>query len=316
MASRFLIIFLFLATAAGAQTTIVHFDFNSSVLTRETREVLNDLIASRNIRSLGIFGHTDQMGSDPYNEWLSLKRARAVKDYLVSRGVKENMIGVVRGFGAERLISNQDDSLSRQLNRRVVLMNNYTVLASDSAVAARQSTLTAEPSRTTADSITKTNAPGPTPGLDIVKRPEPVVKQQRNEKLIEDIKDKNTRAGENIVLKNINFLPGSHQFLEGAYSSLNDLLETMQKVPTLEVEIQGHVCCQDGETDALDNATGELALSVNRARAVHDYLVEKGIQKSRLSYKGLAHQFPLINPEVTEADRVANRRVEIKIIKK
>lgn len=320
MLARFLfILFLFTTSITNAQTTIVHFDFNKADLTNETRETLNHLLTSRNIKSLGVFGHTDQVGTEDYNLWLSIERARRVRDYLLSKGLDVSKIGIVRGYGTERLISNGTDEMSRQLNRRVVLMNGYKGLDDDSLISIRHLAMTdpringstnqlAEP----AVPVQKTTAAQPS---NIAKN-QPVVKQQKNEKLVEDIKDKNTKAGENIVLKNINFYSGSHEFLPAAGRALEDLTDAMQKIPTLEIEIQGHVCCQDDKTDAMDNATGELSLSVNRAKAVFDYLIQKGINKSRISYKGLAHQYPLILTEMTEENRITNRRVEIKIIRK
>lgn len=308
------------STLSSAQNAIVHFPFNSFELTVEARDNLQKLVRSGKVNSLAIFGHTDLSGSFAYNEWLSLVRARAVQDYLFSKGVKPAQISVLRGFGATRPISNLADSFSMQLNRRVVLMNGYKPSRIDEEVAARQANITQRPERlapTVATSIIAQEAvPAVVSPAAVAPKEPPIVKQQKSEKLIEDIRDKNTKAGENIVLKNINFLPGSHAFLSTAYPALADLLETMQKIKTLEVEIQGHVCCQDGATDALDNATGEMTLSVTRAKAVYDYLVQNGIEPSRLSYKGLAHQFPLIAVEITEDDRIANRRVEIKLIKK
>jgi outer membrane protein OmpA-like peptidoglycan-associated protein len=123
-------------------------------------------------------------------------------------------------------------------------------------------------------------------------------------------------VGEHIILKNIYFSGGRHSFLAKSYSALDDLLETMKKIPTLVVEIQGHVCCHEGDGDEIDFDSGLPVLSVTRAKAVHDFLIENEIDKKRISYKGLAHKFPLIKIEKSEEDAEANRRVEIKIIKK
>jgi outer membrane protein OmpA-like peptidoglycan-associated protein len=53
---------------------------------------------------------------------------------------------------------------------------------------------------------------------------------------------------------------------------------------------------------------------VARAKAVYDFLVSKGIAAERLSYKGFGFTRPKIFPEETEADRVQNRRVEIRVV--
>lgn len=313
IALYFLLLF---STFAKAQTTVVQFEFNRISLTPETRMALDRLAAGKKIGSIGIFGHTDQMGSELYNEWLSVQRALEVQKYLLNKGVKPNDISLVMGFGASQLISSSNDEMARQLNRRVVLSNGYLPTTLEKEKAERQAALP-NPGEDIVLANGEIAVPDQKPTLPAkVKREMPVVKQQQNEKLIEDIKDSRTKAGENIVLKNINFYEGSHAFLPSAADALQDLLETLQKIPTLEIEIQGHVCCQDGESDALDNATGEPFLSINRAKAVYEFLVGKGINKKRLSYIGLAHQYPLVALELSEADKVTNRRVEIKIEKK
>jgi flagellar motor protein MotB len=55
---------------------------------------------------------------------------------------------------------------------------------------------------------------------------------------------------------------------------------------------------------------------VNRAKFVYDYLIENGIEKERLSYKGYAHTRPKILVENTPEEEQINRRVEIKITEK
>jgi len=91
----------------------------------------------------------------------------------------------------------------------------------------------------------------------------------------------------------------------------------MEDNPKLEIKIQGHICCNyPVEDDGFDYDNGDTHLSVNRAKAVYDYLVAHGIDPNRMSYEGLGGKFHLVNPEKTEADMTKNRRVEIKIIKK
>jgi outer membrane protein OmpA-like peptidoglycan-associated protein len=119
-----------------------------------------------------------------------------------------------------------------------------------------------------------------------------------------------------LVLENINFEHGTHIMLKQSYPSLQMLVNTLQENPTLKIEIQGHVCCSaptDG--DALDDLTHTYDLSLRRARVIYEYLINQGIQPERLSYIGLGPKFPLVK-ELTEQDRVKNRRVEIKILQK
>jgi len=69
-------------------------DINS--LTDKARSQLDELVAklrgATKINSVGLIGYTDRIGSKAYNDDLSLKRANAVRDYLVSHGVASNLI--------------------------------------------------------------------------------------------------------------------------------------------------------------------------------------------------------------------------------
>jgi outer membrane protein OmpA-like peptidoglycan-associated protein len=186
------------------------------------------------------------------------------------------------------------DAVSRQSNRRVVIITSYEVSTADSVIM--EQPVAGNPVK---------------PGSPANNSRKPV-----KENLITEITDTSTRAGDNIILKNINFYGGRHDFLPQAYTPLDELLQVMQQIPTLQIEIQGHICCTDGEQDGLDLDTGEPFLSFNRARAVYDYLVEKGIDKKRMTYRGFGHKFPIIEFERSEDERTTNRRVEIKIIKK
>ncbi|MFM7728358.1 MAG: OmpA family protein, partial [Flavobacteriales bacterium] len=118
--------------------------------------------------------------------------------------------------------------------------------------------------------------------------------------------------GEEYIAEGLNFYPGSHHTLPEAKPMLKKLLQTMLERPTLAVEVQGHVCCASKPNeDGLDDETGDFKLSWNRAQFVHDYLIENGIDKSRVSFRGLAMTHPLCYPEKTIQDQITNRRVEI-----
>jgi outer membrane protein OmpA-like peptidoglycan-associated protein len=62
--------------------------------------------------------------------------------------------------------------------------------------------------------------------------------------------------------------------------------------------------------------TNEKVLSLNRAKAIFEYLVSNGISAGRMTYKGFGSQNRLINPERSESDASINRRVEFKITKR
>lgn len=280
--------------SAGAQKeTTVYFDFDQFELTENAKSTLGSFLANRKIASIDIFGHCDQLGSKQYNYRLSEKRANAVREYLIAKGF--NAVNIqVRGFGEDQPIINKLDEISRRANRRVTIISTYATASADTAVIHKA-------------------APSDTPA---VITPTPQVKVQRKEKLLDEIKDTSTKTGQNIILKNINFYGGSHRFLPSSYDALEELLDAMQKIPTLVIEIQGHICCREDEGDGMDNDTGEPILSYNRARAVYYFLARNGIDQRRMTYKGYGHKYPIYDIEFNEEERTANRRVEIKILRK
>jgi outer membrane protein OmpA-like peptidoglycan-associated protein len=138
-----------------------------------------------------------------------------------------------------------------------------------------------------------------------------------NSSLKEKIADSSTVAGTNIILKNINFYGGMHQFLPESQPRLQELLDAMKSFPKLVIRIEGHICCHNGPGDGRDIETGIENLSEARAKAIRDYLVSSGIEPARVTYKGFGHSAPIYPyPEKTEEEMTENRRVEIKIVKK
>ncbi len=139
----------------------------------------------------------------------------------------------------------------------------------------------------------------------------------KGQSLTEKLADSTVTAGSNIVLRNINFVGGMRHFLPESMPMLEELLDAMITHPNLVIEVQGHICCQPDEREGLNLETANYTLSADRARAVREYLVLKGIAQHRVSSKGFGHSLPLYPyPERSEAERIANRRVEIKIIRK
>jgi OOP family OmpA-OmpF porin len=101
----------------------VNFLYNSYDLTREAREIL-DRVANRisqhpDLR-LEVAGHTDATGDPSYNQYLSLRRAEAVRDYLVAQGVNPKHIGAA-GYGGQRPIADNATIEGLRMNRRVEL---------------------------------------------------------------------------------------------------------------------------------------------------------------------------------------------------
>jgi len=99
----------------------VLFDFDKSVLKPEGKAKLDDLankVKSINLEVVIAIGHTDSIGSDAYNQRLSVRRAESVKAYLVSRGVEPNRI-YTEGKGEKQPVASNKTKEGRQKNRRV-----------------------------------------------------------------------------------------------------------------------------------------------------------------------------------------------------
>lgn len=147
-------------------------------------------------------------------------------------------------------------------------------------------------------------------------KPAPPVKKQVTEtkKTIDITK---LQKNQTIALDNIFFQPGSHKILDQSTTVLVNLYLTMKDNPTLKINIEGHICCLQNTThDGYDYDAQEWRLSENRAKAIYDYLVTKGINKDRMRYEGFGLHKPLKWPERSVADENMNRRVEIRILEK
>lgn len=99
-------------------------------------------------------------------------------------------------------------------------------------------------------------------------------------------------------INRVNFKPGVTQQLDG-------MIGVMNEFPTSEFDINGY-------TDNTGTAAYNLMLSEKRANAVKDYLVENGVEASRLSAKGYGEENP-VESNRTRAGRAKNRRVEVKV---
>jgi len=97
------------------------FDFDKSVLKPEGKAKLDDLIGKIkdiNLEVIIAVGHTDSVGSDAYNQKLSVRRSEAVKAYLVSKGIEKNRV-YTEGKGEKQPVADNKTAEGRAKNRRV-----------------------------------------------------------------------------------------------------------------------------------------------------------------------------------------------------
>ncbi|MFM9984503.1 MAG: OmpA family protein, partial [Flavobacteriales bacterium] len=114
------------------------------------------------------------------------------------------------------------------------------------------------------------------------------------------------RAGAIIPLNNVFFETNKYDLLPQSKAELDRLVSLLAANPTRKVEIGGH-------TDNVGNDQANQLLSENRANAVVQYLISKGIAADKLISKGHGETSPVDTNE-TDAGRAKNRRTELKII--
>lgn len=102
----------------------LEFDFDRDTLTKGSKKEMEKIISTLfelNIKSLIIEGHTDSMGSDDYNQNLSERRAKTIKNILLDNlDIRDNQITAI-GFGEARPIATNKTESGRARNRRVDL---------------------------------------------------------------------------------------------------------------------------------------------------------------------------------------------------
>jgi len=97
------------------------FDFDKAVLKPEGKAKLDDLVGKIKPITLEVViavGHTDWIGSEAYNQKLSLRRAEAVKAYMVSKGIEANRV-YTEGKGEKQPVADNRTAEGRAKNRRV-----------------------------------------------------------------------------------------------------------------------------------------------------------------------------------------------------
>ncbi|MFZ3127085.1 MAG: OmpA family protein [Rhodoferax sp.] len=97
------------------------FDFDKAVLKPEGKAKLDDLVGKVkgiNLEVIIAVGHTDSVGTDAYNQKLSIRRSEAVKAYLVSKGIEKNRV-YTEGKGEKQPVADNKTKEGRGKNRRV-----------------------------------------------------------------------------------------------------------------------------------------------------------------------------------------------------
>ncbi|MCU0431469.1 MAG: OmpA family protein [Cytophagaceae bacterium] len=105
-----------------------------------------------------------------------------------------------------------------------------------------------------------------------------------------------------VTMNTVYFKQSTAELMPQSTSELNGIVEIMNKNPKMKIEIRGH-------TDNIGNPKDNYLLSLDRANAVKTFLIQQGIDASRITTKGFGGTMP-VNSNKTEEDRLQNRRVE------
>jgi outer membrane protein OmpA-like peptidoglycan-associated protein len=234
------------------------------------------MIKSAKIDSITIQGHCDSIGSTDYNQALSEARTNTVRAFLLQNGVKKVDIKIWEGLGEVKPIASNDNDADRSKNRRVEVYLNA---------------IPAEIMQAHLQHIAK----------KVVK---PI-----------ELKKAKFTKGEKLYLPNLTFEGNRHVLTPDGETAFLELLATLKKNESKKIMIVGHICCtMGGQTEAIDLDLGTPDLSKQRAKEIYDKLVENGIDKKRMQFKGAGSLEKIYPYESNLQEQQANRRVEIIII--
>lgn len=285
----FLLIALISAVPSSGQTisSSLYFETNRSILSSEQQAKLVTFLKSLDtvqVTRLSITAYCDDRGSDVYNKNLSLKRAAFLK-----QAINSGLPGIpaeTDGKGEVALAGKVDTDTERAINRRAEISVAYVPKPQTAAPKAAEKARVAEEKKAPASLPATTASP-----------------TAKKELVITD----DQKVGDKITLENILFAGGRHILLPESFESLESLKNLLLEKKKYHIMILGHICCITSGEDGMDFDTGIKNLSVARAKAVYNYLVQNGVSPNRLSYKGMRANYP-----TGKSDR-EDRRVEIEI---
>ena len=271
--------FFYIITLSAQDKLVLFFDFNQDIINEKSQQdFCKWLEHSKDKEILKIQGFCDSIDSNSYNKELSFRRANNVLALLEFNKVHLSEKLELYGLGEDfEQLKNQSD------NRKVLVYYQDKISINK-----------------------KTDNENLVFEKDQVKEV-PVNETKNNISLIEKVN--NAKIGDLIKLENLNFYFNSERIITESEPILSDLLQVLKMNPQLKIYVYGHICCNNNPND--------VKLSYRRSKFVFDYLIRNGIATSRLGHRGFGSSRPIYAlPEKNEAERIANRRVEILVVKK
>ncbi|MBO6515620.1 MAG: OmpA family protein [Bacteroidia bacterium] len=325
------------------KTVSIYFPSNGDQLNAEAKSQIRKTFLDLNeylVKQVYVEGHTDSDASMAYNVSLATRRADNTKDFLLSQGIKSDRI-FLESFGEMKPISG-----NKAQNRRVQITIVYEIKAFDENILVKQGD-----ARIIQVSTFHANTRKPLPCSYVVEKRKRNRFANTNAKAVcyfdrskygdlditfskhgflnesVSIHEKDVRnTGDTLQVKvylkpvevvqklrfdHIYFYTDTDNFKPESKPELEKMLTMLKEFPSLYVEIQGHMNFSETRQANVFQRIYNHDLSHKRARAVYDFLVSRGIDKKRLTYKGLSN-FRMIFPNPKTAEEAdQNKRVEV-----
>ncbi len=311
----------------------IYFDFGRHELRPEADSVLKTVAANFQKYSnalVQITAHTDSIGTGKNNQALSERRAETASYALVEQGIPSTSIRVATYGEGKPGAANRTEE-GRQRNRRVTLAiviplsmtklegkvtdpKSGEGLEADVVVRSKDFL---DSTRSNTEGYWHVNVPeGVVVGVDVFAEgyffESEMLKVLPGKPILVQTEMKRAEKGEKAEIKNLYYVGDQAVLLENSKPELPKVLRFVQLNPSLNIEIAGHVNYPNRPPTGKES--WEFKLSEARAKMVYDYLLENGIPKSRVSWKGYGN-WEMVLPKATlESDQAKNRRVEIRVL--
>jgi outer membrane protein OmpA-like peptidoglycan-associated protein len=278
MKNNFLILILLPFICFSQKKVEVFFDFNKDIPNAISQQRFMQWIKdNKGVEVLEIQGFCDSIDDNNYNNDLANRRIKTVSSLL-----KANQIAFKKNVTFTPFGKNFKQSKNQEQNRKVVVFYEAKII---------KTILKNDENQVLIDTTVSLSSRVELEKVSLAKR------------------FSKAKKGDIIRIQNINYQLNSEKIVSASIPLLDELHLIMLDNPKLKIDIHGHICCNPNPMDT--------SLSYRRAMGIFNFLHKRGIALNRLSYKGIGSFQPIYSvPERNEAERAANRRVEILIVEK
>jgi len=318
----------------------IYFEYDDYKLDDVEKSKIDSLLLDYTITSINIQGHCDKNGNNSYNDKLSFKRVKSVKEYLLSRDINDSAIHI-NAFGKRKPINQNLNEDEMALNRRVELEVNC-IYSKQTGIQIQGKVLNDLNQPVIAEISLNDNNGNEIKTINsdnngnyslnakvtanksynlvyysehnfLSAQPLFVSEKTRTFRNLTTVLPE-LKKGKKYLFKNMNFFGNVATMIPASKPSLEALLKLMKKNKKLIIQIEGHV-----NYPVYQEMTDEMEkfnqwLSDERAKMVYEYLISNGIEENRLSKIGYGAKYMLYPYAATDELMEKNRRVEINVI--